>query len=500
MASKTMNINQKTKNQKKGRGLFIGSFLILVIVVISFVVVPALSDLERGGTSSINLGTYGNEKIEFSFTEEGYFQQQMNRMNQMYGAQANNAFMQQLIAQQAYDQAVFYHASLDEFNENGLFVTEAELDKAVAERGPYQVNGRFSRDLYSSTPQLRRLQIRESIKGQLAFEKYAQDMFRNQRRSDKAVEFMLNMDSNRRNFNYVVFNYNNFPGEQVSKWASDKKDLFAKLSPARITVKTEEEANTVVEKFNAGEAFGELAAQFSTDNFKDAEGVMGDINAYELKEVLKLETTADLIALKEADAPKVFEVDGSFIIIKALKDSAEADLENAETIDTIKAYMVTYEKGIIEEYFLAEAEIFQSNVKDMETLAAEKGLEVKETGLFAINYGDEQLLEEKITKTSQDSIFQSVAKNEDFFKTLFTLEQDKVSEPLVLGDNVAVFKLIEEKTVAEDDIDTYKSIVSETFASIKRERLSRDFKSSEKYEDNFQEGFAEVQAVFSRSN
>ena len=58
---------KKQNNSDKNLGTIIGSILILLVVVVSFVLAPAIGKLANKSIGDIELGSFGKEKITFSF-------------------------------------------------------------------------------------------------------------------------------------------------------------------------------------------------------------------------------------------------------------------------------------------------------------------------------------------------------------------------------------------------------------------------------------------------
>ncbi|QEN03199.1 hypothetical protein EW093_00265 [Thiospirochaeta perfilievii] len=478
MASKTDNF--KKKNNNRNIGALIGSIVILLIVVVSFVLSPALSKLGQSQTSDIVLGSYGNEKITFSFLKETPFRQELASLS-------NNSTdtMDPRLAQVAYKRAVTKAAAIEEFNSNGYLITKEQLDNAVLNSGYYNVNGSFSPSVFKNTTEAKKQELRVNIKREMQVESWMYHTIIQQKRSSKYLEFISSMSNKKRNFDYITYDYSDYPDELVLDYASSNPKKFTELSLSRITVKDMKTADEVINKLKNNEnTFGELAMSYSTDNFKTSNGEMSSTTyEYELESIFGITNSDDLLNSKVGDLPVVVEKDGSVILLTLNSEIVKPDFKD---LTNIRSYMLSFERGIIEDYFYDKINSNTSN-----ELAA-LGKEIKSTGLFSINFGGEQLLSTSIDRVSQNSIFSRAVNNDNFFTTLFSLENDTLSEPIVLGDTISVFKLKEELV---DDTNTQEFILSSLDRALLnyKSQVSEDLiLKSDKYVDNFYTGYFEI--------
>ncbi|MGL1891870.1 MAG: hypothetical protein OCD02_09600 [Spirochaetaceae bacterium] len=484
MASKTTNFNKKTKKtvSNKSLGTLIGSVLILLVVVVSFVVAPALTDLTQTKMADIELGSYGDEKITFSFLKETPFKRELASLSSN-----TTDSMDPRLAQAAYKRAVVKAAAIEDFTSNGYFVSKEQLDDAVLNSGYYNVNGSFSSKVFSNTTESQKQELRNNVERELKVSSWQYHTLLQQKRSKKYLEFISSMSNEKRNFNYVTLFYSDYPDELAREYANNNSKVFTKLLFSRITVNDMSKADEILEKVNNKEAsFKDLAATYSTDNFKNKEGVMNPTYEYELESIFGITDSADILSLTTTSAPYVVEKDGEIILLTLTEDIAAPDFSN---LTEIHKYLLSYERGMIEDHFYNVINGIEDN--DLITL----GKEIKETGLFSINYGAEQMLSTSVNRVSQDPIFSRAVNNENFFTTLFDLNDSNVSEPIVLGDTISVFKLkeaVSDEALTDDyvlySLDrallSFKSLVSEDLIM-----------RSDKFTDNFFAGYLEILTI-----
>ena len=94
----------------------------------------------------------------------------------------------------------------------------------------------------------------------------------------------------------------------------------------------------------------------------------------------------------------------------------------------------------------------------------------------------------------------SASGSEDFFVEAFSLEQDDVSNPVRLDDQVVILKLIEEKTMSEDDWETENVMFRSAFMYYQNDftmmqLVNQLFQFAKKHYQNPQFG---IQILFSR--
>jgi len=75
-------------------------------------------------------------------------------------------------------------------------------------------------------------------------------------------------------------------------------------------------------------------------------------------------------------------------------------------------------------------------------------LVVQVSNPMVLNYGNADILPQ--ISAQSDSFFSAGMRNETFFKTAFSLKPEEISEPVLLGSNVLVLQLNEEKDASEE--------------------------------------------------
>ena len=480
MASKTNNFKKKNN---RNIGTLIGSIVILLIVVVSFVLSPALSKIGQTALDDIELGSYGKEKITFSFLKDTPFRTELASIS-------NNSSdsMDPRLAQVAYNRAVSKAAAVEEFNSNGYFITKEQIDDAVLKSGYYSVNGTFSPSVFKNTTESKKLELRQNIEREMKVDSWIYNTLYQQKRSKSYLNFISSFSNLKRNFRYVTFNYSEYPDELILNYANENSIKFTELNLSRITVDDKSIADEILAKIANKEAtFSELAPQYSSDNFKTNGGALSSVTyEYELESLFGIANSENVLSLKIDNTPIVIENDNQFILLTVNK---EIKTPTFDDLSTVKKYMLTYERGTIEDYFYKIIE--DNNSNSLLTF----GKEVKTTGLFSINFGSDQMITTSIDRVSQDSIFTRAVSNENFFTTLFNLEDEKLSSPIVLGDSISIFKLLEEKNEESVNNEYILSAFDRNLLNYKSMVVEDLIHKSEKYVDNFYKGYFEILSI-----
>ena len=100
-----------------------------------------------------------------------------------------------------------------------------------------------------------------------------------------------------------------------------------------------------------------------------------------------------------------------------------------------------------------------------------------------MNYSNSQL----IKYVPSDSIpeLQGCQLSENFLKTAFSLKKGEISTPVVLGKNIVVLKMIEEKTDDLSNTENLKSTYPDVTNQFEQMAVSNFFMKSDKLVNNF---------------
>lgn len=466
-----------------------GSIAILVLVVVTFIGAPLVRGLLKSG-GEIIFGEYDGEDISYSGTN--YFSRQLDNFVQKYqDTNKNNTNYQAQnyqIWKSAFDATVYHIAILQSAKRSGLHISEHRIDKALTQYGPYMENGKFSPELYKSATNSSRYSTRKLYREELIQQQYLSDI-QSRISSSGEKKFIKAMSSPERNFEFVVFNFTGYPKEKVISYGKKNKKLFSQISINRISLKNDKKAAQTIytQLKNNPSRFEELAQNQSTDIYADKGGDMGWVNYYSLKsDFSDQKDLNEVFSLKPGEMSKLIKTPYGFSIYRCNKAATNPDFASNDVIKQIRNYLLTTEKGIIEDYFVSRAQEFikEAKISGFEKAGKSNNLGYHLTDYFPINYGNSYFLKQIKTidgNKELDSISTDTRDLEIFFK----IKKNEITEPVILNNSVVVAKMINERSVNPKElsfIDTYFTYLVKQF---RQQALYKMILSSDKLKNNF---------------
>ncbi|HOV39670.1 MAG TPA: peptidyl-prolyl cis-trans isomerase [Spirochaetales bacterium] len=480
----------QTPKQRTPKALYIFSIIILVIIVVTFVGAPVIGKLE--GPGRIIFGYYKDKPIEY--VPGNYFSRQRDLLAEQLRSQGdqNSSFDAQVyqVWRGAYDRTVFHTALVKMMEESGFSVSENLVDETLASYPAFMENGEFSVKRYQQTPASERYLIRKSVRESLLFQGYLQDLGTIPI-STQEIQFLKNLASPERKFKYIQFPFSEYPESEVQAYGQTNADKFKRARLSIITITTgKKDAEKVFERLQKKElTFEDAARSFSRDTFAEKGGEMGWRYAYELDTLIKNTTdTAKVLSLKKGEIEGPIESSEGWLLFRCEEEALHPDLNDPEVKKTVRSYMMSFERGKIEDYLLTQAKQFKEETasSSFESLARSKGFSIGETDYFPINYGNSVFLK-PVSQTN--SSLAGAAFRESFFVTAFSLKKDETSDPIVLGDSIVVLKMVEERTVDEKELQMLNIYLPYIIQQFTEENLQQFIFTSKDFKDDFNSVF-----------
>ncbi|MDR3116129.1 MAG: SurA N-terminal domain-containing protein [Treponema sp.] len=468
--------------------LFIGTIIVLVIVIVAFVFVPAIVP-SAGASVDLSFGSYN--KIPLTYVPGNYFSQireMIARYRQSSMRDTNYQITNYQIWREAFEETVIHTAILDEMNQTGYKVPPEVVDREVAQLPQFQENGRFSTSKYRALDTTSRMALWRQVQDSITKTYYQQDI-EELRISSQEKAFIRAMASPKRSFSMAVLPLRAYPDTELIAYAAAQDALFRVIHLSCITItSSEREAQQIRSTISDGTSTFEEAAQtYSQDTYAERSGDMGIKMAYELTpEVPDEQARESLIHLAKGDLSPLVKVSRGWAFFRAEEASYPADTGDAALLDKIRTYIMEYERGRVEDYFITEAESFRAAVRESSFPDAliQKGLLERTFGPLPLNYGEVPIF----TGLSSFSVpeLSGAGSNELFWQTAFSTPLNTPSQPLVLGNTVVVLYPSEE--IAEDEtngeyIET--AYASYWMSSFINQNLRDYFLSNKKLEDRF---------------
>ncbi len=477
------------EKQHKHPFLWVFSIGILVLIVVSVIGAPLIRGLLSGG-GDVVFGQFAGKDIKY--TQNSYFARQLDNFVQKYqNTDTNNSnyqYQTYQIWKSAFDSTVFHMAILDSAKESGLYISDHRVDKALTQYGPYMDNGKFSPEIYRSTPNSEKYATRQLYREELTQQQYLSDVA-STISSKKELEFVKGMSSPERSFKYVAFSFSKYPVSEVVKYGKDNPKLFAKANLSRISFKDDKKtAETVYGQLKENPArFEELAQNQSTDIYAEKGGDMGWVRYHSLEGDFSDQKDLDSVfALKAGDISTLIKTPYGYSVYRCNTEKTAPDFTAEDDLSDIRNYLLVNEKGKIEDYFVAKAEDFRKKAADEGFDSAGTGMDLTYhiTDYFPINYGNSYFMKQ-IKALDNDKELSSAATDERALKALFSLGKNETTDPLILSSSVVVAQMVDEREVASSDmsyLDAYYSYLVDQF---RQQELYNKFLSSDKLKNNF---------------
>ncbi|MDR1788172.1 MAG: peptidylprolyl isomerase [Treponema sp.] len=480
--------------------LFIGTVLILIIVIVAFVLVPAIPDGGLGG-SDLNFGAYN--KVPINYVPGNYMAQvrawyEYNYMRDV--SESSYQGMQYQMWRTAFDETVLRMGILDEVKAAGYTPPKNEVDREEATNPDYQENGVFSQRRYNETSRLARIKSWQNTRDNLSTSMYSTDQNRVKTPSKEAA-FIEGMASPVRNFDLAIFAFAAYPDSEVRAYGEEHDDLFRSVHLSVITLASEDEARRLLETIASGAVtFEEAAKTNSKDSYADRSGDMGIKAAHEFAAEIPDETErAAVLALEKGATSGIVKVPAGWAFFRAEEAPAAPDLADETALGKVRTYLVDFERGRIEDWLLARAEAFRAEAAAggaaFDRACAAFGIEKKTFGPLALNYGDAQIGGGGPLFPSAASFgiseLSSAAKSEPFWRAAFRTPVGAPAAPLVLGDNILVIFPTSEapNTAAPAAGTTHEQAITSWIDSNAQQDLRAYFLQNPKLEDRFMDTY-----------
>jgi peptidyl-prolyl cis-trans isomerase D len=482
---------EKKANSKKMSFLYIFSIFILIIVVVAFIGGPLMS--RAGSRGRFVFGYYKDKPIEF--ISGNFFARQRDIISEQArnaGEPDNVEYQIYQIWREAFDETVTHVAVLTEAEASGLAVSDKKIDSMLATYPGFMENGKFSIERYRNTSSSEKFELRNLYSETYIHEKYLTDNLTGHKFTTAEIDFLKDLASPERKFSYIFYSFDDYPDEEVSGFGSESSDLFRKIKLSSLSVNSsEEEAASIRQQIvDKVSSFENLVKTYSKDIYADKGGEIGDMFYHQLKNSLTNDKDADhVIALETGEISEVLQTPFGWIIYRCDAEAVSADFEEEETITAVRDYMNRFERGRIEDYLIVQAETFKATARETSFENACIVLDILpgSTDYFPINYGSMFFLKQVNPEGKEE--LANAGTSESFFKTLFSLELQEISEPVIMRDTVMVSRLDDEKDADENSVSYIDSFYPYLLQQYTEEDLDRIIRDSEYFQDDFNSAY-----------
>jgi len=474
--------------------LFIGTVVVLVIVIVAFVVVPAIVP-EARTSEDLVFGYYN--RVPIKYVPNNYFAQVQQSLFQNYMPPADDpnymySFLQ--VWRQAFEEAVIYMGILDEMKSSGYVVPEVVVDRQVSELAQFQENGRFSATRYRALDNATRLNLWRQVQESIVVQTYLSDMNSLKANSNEA-SFIASMASPRRSFDVAIFPFSSYPESEVVSYTQANPALFRVTRLSRISISSgERDARRVLDTVRSGvSTFEETARASSQDWAADRGGDIGTLMAFELDyEIRNVEDRERVVNLARGELSDIIVTSSGWSFYRAEEVSQPVDVSDIAQMEKIRNYIMGNLRGRVEDWLIVEAERFTIRAREIGfSEAAEAGnINKNSFGPIPLNYGDSVLFGSvssagvpELTGASQNPLF---------WRTAFSTPINTIAAPLVVGDNVIVLLPLEEAVGEESEIEFIKSYYTYYVNTSTENSYRSYFLTNAKLDDRFYDMFWKI--------
>ena len=474
----------------RSRWLYIGSLIILVIVVVTFIGAPLITS--TAGRGRLVFGRYGGEEI--IYRPGNFFARQYEAVAQSLrdsGNQANIELQLRVAWREAFNRAVLQTAILQQVERADMRVSENRVDELIAADPRFQLNGRFDSDAYESTSNQELFSLREFHRETAKFDQFVRDVLTGSQTAEAERAFVASMAGPERSFDVVRFAFAEFPENQVRAFGVENPRLFSTLELSVVTLSTQEEAEQIRRQAQEpGNPVGDLARQYSRDLYADQDGDMGAMYGYELQqELIAPEDLDALLSLQQGEISQPLETTAGWAFYQAVEPPQPFDPSDEAELAEVRSYMQNFEQGRIQDFVRGEAEEFvaAAQADGLTAAAADLDRQVLSTPFFPINYGNLQLFGQLQSAEIPD--LANAAFRQDFFETAFSLEPEAVSDPVVLRQSVVVLRLREEREALSEDVTFVSNFYDSLVQQFHSDAIEGVFVDQDELDDSFSQAF-----------
>ena len=485
-------ISDMLKRFKDNPLLFIGSLLILVIIVIAFVFLPAIAP-DRSGGVDLTFGYYNRTPI--SYVEGNYFYQvyqSLARQHQGNIDEFNYNIVLYQIWREAFEAAIVYTGILDEMKNAGYNVPSEVVDRAVAQLPDFQENGRFSSARYRQMDSNRRMALWRQVRDNITADFFIRDLI-TLKNSTREAAFISSMASPKRTFDMVSFPVNSYPESEIISYAQTNPSLFGTVHLSKITItSSEREARQILTSIQNGEeTFEDAARNRSRDFLAENGGDMGSRMVFELiSDIPDAAEREQVVNMSRGSLSNIITAyDNTWVFFRMEEPIRPVDIYDSTAMEKIRNYVLSNERGRVEDWLFGQAEDFIESARatDFDSAAINHRMTKNTFGPISLNYGDVSFFT-SVSSSGIDELNQA-GRIDRFWQTGFSTPLNTPSTPVVIGSNVVVLYPTEEISSDEDEISFIEMYYTYWLTQSFEQGIRTYFMTNGKLDDRFWDVF-----------
>jgi hypothetical protein len=313
------------------------------------------------------------------------------------------------------------------------------------------------------------------------------------------ASFIASMASPRRSFDLAVFPLSSYPDSEVEAYVRSNPDRFSVVHLSKITITSgEREGRQVLDSIKNGTTtFEEAARNYSQDWAAERGGDMGTMMAYELEyEITDEKTRAGIVNLARGELSELTKNNAGWAIYRANEAVRPVDFNDASEKSKVRSYLMSFLRGVSEDWVISNAEKFCGQVREIgfDAAIAAAGLTKESFGPLPLNYGNFIMLGS--IRSSGIPELEDAGYNQFFWKAAFFTPLNSPSTPLVIGDNVIVLFPLEEIPEEEDELEFIMAYYSYWVESLTENNFRNYFLLNKKMDDRFFDTFFSLWGIY----
>lgn len=502
VVTKNANASKKGSSKTSSIAISVGSVIVFVLIFISFIILPGL--VGSGTKESPVFGKWGTKVVRY---EQGsYFNQslsvygnQVRQMAEQYGEYYMDFFMRQAY-QQAFNETIRRYAFIDFVESTGYKPSPKKIDRKMVDQF-LDNDGRFSEKLYKNTPDDEKEKMRKRFEEDDTANRFYLDYFDKQvMGNDEGINFALStskqelafinaMNDVSVTFDTVIFDKSDYPKSESAKYLKVNSDLFNRYYFKAISVESDSVAKKVLQQIKSGEiVFEDAIDEFSKKYYSTADGTLKNQYEYQIISTLANENDFSKIAdLKKDELSPVVKTQTGYTIYKCTQERVAPDENDDALLEVVDSYIKSNEMGRVQDYFSVIADEFlaNANATNFETACKDLGKEKQTVENFTLNFAANSLLNQPDVEISE---LNNISNNEDFLTKLFALNENEISDAIVLENAVVIVQaknINKNHTTNISDYDYRQSVTNQDYNTI-----SKKIFESKKFKNDFDSTYA----------
>ena len=432
------------KEQTEGAGKKFNLYTIPTFIIIGLVLIGLLwwgYGEKSGAYARIIFGSY--DGIPIVWSSGNYYARKTAEFIQINQMQVEDAI------RLLFPYMVFHTAALREAEKSGITVSDKEVEEFIINTG--------NKERYNNAVPVERHNLFEYFREELIERKVLQAML--QSVDNKSLsEYGCALARKERSFRIVQWLFDDYPVQEVLAYAAENPKQFQRIKLSKLVANKEEEAKAAYEKIMSKQSsFDEQVSALASAQ-TDITASLDWKLSYSLADEIGSAIAQKIFALKKGEISEVVNLGTQWAIYRCDEEATAPDLSDKKTVDEIKKYVLTYEKGRVSNFFENQAKDFLSKAKTdgLTQTALNQKLEVTETDFFPLNLNGLPFLK-MIPPPSKGTGSLSDAQYErTFFAQAFKLKPGEISEPIILNNRIIVLELAKEKEISSEELTRIK--------------------------------------------